>query len=101
MHYSVSKNGTTVTAAVKGELTFAVQRDFRAMLQEMTAAGGSKWVLDLRQLAFIDSAGLGLLLRARAVAEKSGAAAALRPPEGGQVADILDIAHFEQMFEFA
>lgn len=100
MQYSVSKNGTTVTANITGELAFSVQQDFRAMLQEMATAGGSKWILDLKALTFIDSAGLGLLLRAKAGAEKSGAVAALRPPAGGQVADILEIAHFSQMFEF-
>lgn len=100
MHYSISKNGTTATVAMSGELTFAVQQDFRAMLQEMTATGGNKWIIDIKQLSFIDSAGLGLLLRAKAGAEKSGAVAALRPPTGGQVADILEIAHFSQMFEF-
>jgi anti-anti-sigma factor len=100
MQYSVSKNGSTVTVALSGRLTFGVQREFRAMLQEMASNTGGRWIVDLRKLEFIDSAGLGLLLRAKAGAEKAGAVASLRPPTEGQVLDILEIAHFSQMFEF-
>jgi len=100
MQYTVSKNGSTVTVALAGRLTFGAQQNFRTMLREMSGSGSSRWVLDLRNLEFIDSAGLGLLLRAKAGAEKNGAIASLRPPAEGQVLDILEIAHFHEMFEF-
>ena len=100
MQYSISKSGPTATVVITGDLTFEVQQDFRAMLRDLGDTGGSKWVLDIRKLGYIDSAGLGLLLRAKAAAEKTGATAALHPPAEGQVMDILDIAQFEQMFEF-
>lgn len=99
MQYSVSKNGSTVTVALTGRLTFEAQQEFRAMLQELATTNASKWVIDLLKLDFIDSAGLGLLLRAKAHAEKHGAAAALRTPSQGQVDEILKIAHFHEMFE--
>lgn len=49
---------------LRGELDLAARDHFRAALEEAEAAGAPTIVIDLRDLSFIDSSGMGALLRA-------------------------------------
>ena len=100
MQHTISKNGDSAIITFTGSLTFEGQQDFRTMLQTLKDSGNKRWILDLQNLEFIDSAGLGLLLRAQAHAEKAGAKVGLRVPKDGHVAEILAIAQFHQLLDF-
>src|SRR4051794_4756008 len=62
-----------VILAVAGELDLASVGALRAALNEVLAAGWENIVLDLRELTFIDSTGLSLLLKAERAARHADA----------------------------
>ncbi|HEY8467515.1 MAG TPA: STAS domain-containing protein [Solirubrobacterales bacterium] len=55
-----------------GELDFAASPRVEAIVRECEESGGSRLVIDLRELTFIDSAGLRLLLMANWRASAAG-----------------------------
>src|SRR4051812_3643934 len=61
-----------VILAVAGELDLASVGALQAALDELSAAGWENIVLDLRELTFIDSMGLSLLLEADRAARLTG-----------------------------
>ncbi len=100
MEYSCHTTENLLEAALTGRLTFETQKVFRDMVEDLRASGAARWVIDLEKLEFIDSAGLGLLLRAKAVSEKEGHQIFLRVPPEGQVRKMLDVSRFDQMFTY-
>lgn len=58
--------GRRHTLALAGELDLATAPELEAMTEQVCANGAGELVLDLRELAFIDSTGLHAILRARA-----------------------------------
>jgi anti-anti-sigma factor len=60
-----------------GELDIASVSPLRAAVTELLAAGWKSIVLDLRELTFIDSTGLSLLLEAKRAAQDAAAAFAI------------------------
>lgn len=76
----------------RGELDLATA----AQLEEPVLAAldeGRSVVIDLRELAFMDSSGVRVLIAAHGRAGDGGVRLALvRPPDGGPVARILEIA---------
>jgi len=70
MEYNCQNVGDSMAVAMNGKLTFEDQQRFRAMISEMSDASAARWVIDLTNLEFIDSAGLGLLLRVKATSDK-------------------------------
>ena len=66
-----------VIVAVSGELDIATVGVVQAALDELYAVGWKSVVFDLRELSFIDSMGLSLLLEAERTAQRSGAAFAI------------------------
>jgi len=101
MHYTLNANGNTANVSLQGQLTFDDQAQFRVMLKDLEAQQQGKCLLDICALEFIDSAGLGLLLRAKANIADAGKSIALKVPQSGQVREILDIAQFNQLFDYA
>lgn len=97
MNYSIDKQGDTTNITLQGQLTFEAQAQFRQLIKDLEGSWGSQNVIDLMNVDFIDSAGLGLLLRVRAVAESSSQNLALRVPEDGQVRKMMNVARFDQM----
>jgi len=51
-------------------------------------------------LEFIDSAGLGLLLRIQDACSKAGQTLSLRVPSDGQVQKMLQVARFDQLVPY-
>jgi anti-anti-sigma factor len=66
-----------VIVALDGELDFSNVDAVRAALEELRTSGWRSIVVDLRELTFIDSTGLSLLLEADHVARRQGAALAI------------------------
>src|SRR5215208_108106 len=93
---SVSDTDGRAVVGVRGELDLATAPELETVLLERLDAGDDV-VLDLRELEFMDSSGLRVLVTAHARATDGGPGfAVVRPPEGGEVARILDIAGVEQ-----
>src|SRR4051794_28936756 len=53
-----------VTVRLTGELDLATRPEFDDALDEAVATGAPRITVDMRELAFIDSTGIGTLLRA-------------------------------------
>jgi len=100
MEYSCRTAGGTVEATLTEKLTFTDMNSFRGLIKEMQGAGAGNWVADLTQLGSLDSAGLGLLLRLKAAADKDGHSLRLRIAPNGQVRQLMDVAKFQQMIPF-
>jgi anti-sigma B factor antagonist len=66
-----------VIVAVRGELDIETVVQLRATLEELSDVGWEHVVLDLRELTFIDSMGLSLLLEADAAARQTGGSLAI------------------------
>ena len=88
MHYETKDavNGTNLK--LNGELTFNDHAAFNDLIEELTAATVSSVECDLRDLEFIDSSGLGLLLLLSDRARKAGWSLTFSNPTG-QVAKML------------
>jgi len=100
MEYSTQQSGDSMEIKLTGRLTFDDQKTFRDILKSLDDTSCSKWVVDVTGLEYIDSAGLGLLLRIRNSGETSNASTALRISNEGQVREMMDIACFDQMFPY-
>src|SRR3954464_15803070 len=61
-----------VIVSVRGELDIESVAQLRTTLDELSAAGWENVVLDVRELTFIDSMGLPLLLEADRTARRTG-----------------------------
>jgi len=100
MQYNIQNAGDKITVKITGRLTFKEHSTCRDWMKELSSQNGRSEVIDLSSLEFIDSAGLGLLLRIKEAAEKDGRAIALRVPNEGQVHKMLSVAEFEKMIPF-
>jgi anti-anti-sigma factor len=69
---SIQPDRDRVIVSLSGELDCATTPDVHARLDELLAAGWARIVLDAGEVTFVDSAGLHLLLDARARAEREG-----------------------------
>jgi anti-anti-sigma factor len=96
---STSDRDGRAIVLVRGELDLATAPDLEEVVCERLDAG-QEVVLDLRELDFMDSSGLRVLVTAHARAVDGGPRfAVVRPPEGGAVAKILAIAGVDQELE--
>jgi HptB-dependent secretion and biofilm anti anti-sigma factor len=83
--------------SMTGEFTFADHPVFQDILTQINDGRGRSIVLDVSGLAFIDSAGLGMLILAREEARKQGSTIRLRGPRG-QVKRIFAVTKFDTLF---
>lgn len=81
---------------MKGRLTFAERSDFRDLLLE-DSIGCDHLVLDMRDLLFLDSSGLGMLLIANDQLTKKGMKLSIRGAHS-QVAHVLRISQLSKIF---
>jgi anti-sigma B factor antagonist len=80
----------------RGELDLATAPEFEAAIVAALDAGRPV-VIDLRELEFMDSSGVRVLIAAHAKAGDTGTSLTLvRPTPGGTVERILEIAGVEQ-----
>jgi anti-anti-sigma factor len=83
-----------VRVAPEGELDLATADDLRAELDHLFSAGFTHVVLDLRQLSFLDSTGLRLILEARRDADARSIRLELVPGPSG-VQRVFEITRTE------
>lgn len=89
-------NGCTVVA-VAGEIDLATAASFQEALGEAIAAEPAGIVVDLSAVTFMDSTGMGALVRARRRADEHGRSVALVGATAG-VRRILDLTGLDRVF---
>jgi anti-sigma B factor antagonist len=95
---STSEQGGRTVVLVQGELDLATAPQLEEVVTERLAAG-DEVVLDLRELAFMDSTGLRVLVRAHASVADERRFLVVRPPPGGPIAKILSIAGVDSQLD--
>jgi len=102
MDFDIETIPAGLRVILHGRLTFTENEQFRRMLSAVSAepVAGDLVTLDLGGVAFIDSAGLGLLLHARDSLRLHSASVALAGA-AGQVERMLDLARFGELFDRA
>jgi anti-anti-sigma factor len=83
---------------IRGELDLATAPDLEQAINERLDAGDAV-IVDLRELQFMDSTGLRVLVHAHARAGEQGRFSIVRPPPGGPIAKILAIAGVESQLD--
>jgi anti-sigma B factor antagonist len=92
---SYVQDGVTVVA-VSGEIDLATASEFRSVLVDAVAGGQGDLVVDLSEVTFMDSTGLGAMVSARRRLTLRGASMRLVSPAGG-VRRILDVTKLDQV----
>ncbi|MCC9626017.1 STAS domain-containing protein [Thalassospira sp. MA62] len=98
MNYKTAHTDNTINVELAGRFTFGDHANFRKLIDEVRASNPETLVLDLSEVDFIDSAGLGMLLLARDEGEKNNSTVILRSPKG-QVKRMLEVARFDTLFK--
>jgi anti-anti-sigma factor len=83
---------------IRGELDLATAPDLEKAIHERLDVGDAV-IVDLRELQFMDSTGLRVLVHAHARAGEQGRFSIVRPPPGGPIAKILAIAGVESQLD--
>jgi anti-anti-sigma factor len=95
MHFDFKGNDATVS--IGGDFTFTDHTAFLEIMTRLLGITGQPLIIDLSQMDFIDSAGLGMLLIARDEAGKANQQLTLRGPKG-QVKRMFAVTKFEGLF---
>lgn len=95
MKFEFKDNDATVS--VSGDLTFTDHVAFRELADRLAASKGNTLTIDVANLSFIDSAGLGMLLIAREEARKANRNLVLRGAKG-QVSRMFGLTKFDTLF---
>jgi anti-sigma B factor antagonist len=98
LRLDVTDDGDTVTIVLGGELDLATAPELWAAIDHALARGRKHLVLDLVDLGFVDSTGLGVFVRAGKELRASGGRLTLRHP-GERVAKLLAITGLEEVFD--
>lgn len=95
MQFSFNPSDSIVSLG--GDFTFTDHAAFLEIMNRLLGTAAAPLVIDLAQLEFIDSAGLGMLLIARDEASKAQRQLALRGPKG-QVMRMFAVTKFNTLF---
>ena len=85
--------------SLHGELDGATAKELEAEFIRIEATSVSHIVLDLRELDFIDSTGLAVILRADTRAKNDGHVLRVLQPQG-QVARIFELTQLDEVLAF-
>jgi anti-anti-sigma factor len=97
MIYKVDSIGEKLSITFKGRLTFAEYNSFRQVAELVGTVENQVCTFDIKELEYIDSAGLGMLLLSREKAQETNSSIILQNPSG-QVKKMLEIGKFENLF---
>ena len=97
MRLETYKSNDKFQAEISDKLTSSDLTNFRELLSEIKQSPCKVIVLDLTNLDWINSAGLGMLILAKELAEKEELELVLRSPRG-HVKSLLELGRFEKIF---
>src|SRR4051812_18072553 len=92
-------DGTRHRLALAGELDLANADQLVSATRELCAGGASELLLDLHDLAFMDSTGLRAIAECMNICQSSDCEFALTPPQE-QVRRVFEIAGLQETFVF-
>jgi anti-anti-sigma factor len=72
LRVEVQRDGDVVVLALSGELDLSSSPEFEAELERIDASGPALVIVDLRELEFMDSTGLSVLVKADQRAQEAG-----------------------------
>ena len=87
---SVSQGPGYSVVSLTGEVDAGTEREVRDALTSVAAGGALRLVVDLAQVTFLASAGIGVLMEARRMLAAEGGSLALASPRG-EVAQVLKL----------
>lgn len=96
MDYGIDNQEHNALIRLRGRLTFNDHAKLRALIQEMLHHKANRQVVDLSNLEFIDSAGIGMLLIAREELANMDKQFILRGAQG-QVKRVLSVAQLAKI----
>jgi anti-anti-sigma factor len=97
MDYQIQSTSSGVTVHLSGRLTFTENTQFRGMLMRLQEHAANAVTLDLGEVEFIDSAGLGMLLYTRDALHQRQGVVSLSAASG-QVGRMLDLSRIRDLF---
>jgi len=100
LEYVIRSENGQIEAQIVGRLTFETKSSCGKFISELAAQEPNEAVIDLREVGFLDSAGLGFLLRAQDALHKKGGQLSLRVPSDGQTKKMLSMSKFEELIPF-
>lgn len=98
MQFRVKEEGGTVQVALEGQLNFAANEDFQALLTQLGGFKNKTVIFEMAGLTHIDSVGLGLLYIAREDLSEVGATITLAHPRDN-VFRMLELTEAQKTFE--
>lgn len=98
MEYQIDITDDIFEAKLSEKITFSDLDGFREMVKRMMESSSNSKIVNLSDVEFIDSAGLGMLLLARDEISKTSSQLTLKAPQG-QVLRMFNVARFDQMFD--
>jgi anti-anti-sigma factor len=96
MDYAIEVKDHEAQVQMNGRLTFNDHAKLRALIKEMSQNGAKRQILDLGNLEFVDSAGIGMLLIAREELSNLDKQFVLRRA-AGQVKRVLTVAQLGKL----
>ena len=98
MQFRISPDGANIAVTLDGQLNFAANENFQALLGQLASFKAKKVFLEMSGLTHIDSVGLGLLYIAREDLAESGAGITLVKPRDN-VYRMLELTEAHKTFE--
>ncbi len=98
MEYAFESNAGNLWIPLKGRMTHADYKGFREILGRINDDRPSRVIFDLRQVEFVDSSALGMLLIVRDAAVQQQRAVCLKGASG-QVEKLIQIGKLHKYFE--
>ncbi|HEX6499821.1 MAG TPA: STAS domain-containing protein [Micromonosporaceae bacterium] len=93
----VLRSGSSARVRLVGEIDFCTVDELRRILQQLLDSGHTRLTLDVAEVTFCDSSGLGVLVSTRAGAERRGGRLTLDGTQG-QLARLMRTTGLEILF---
>ncbi|MBI1291146.1 anti-sigma factor antagonist [bacterium] len=97
MDFKVEANDAQVTVRIVGEVTAESCGELRDQVIDLIKKSPAKLILDLAEVPFIDTSGLGVLVGLRAQAKKAGTALMVQNPQP-RILQVFRITQLAKVF---
>lgn len=98
MDYEIETSTNALTLHLKGQLLSTDRDQFNGLIPKILSSPEQMIVINMGELTYMDSVGLGLLITIRDEAMDQNKTCAIHSPKG-DVAELLAMASFERLFE--
>ncbi len=95
MKFDIKEANGTVEMYLQGRFSLQENEAFKEILDRIKSNTADRFILDLTDLEYMDSAGLGKLVLLRDAAEESKVSISLRNPQG-RVKKLLSLSRFHE-----